>query len=238
MRIVTWNCYRGDCLARAAELAPLDADVAILQECSPPAKRSSWQHTWFGSNPEHGVGVVTRPPYRVRIGPVDARLDHTAYPVVITGPMRFHLLAIWAMPRPSYVRSLLDALDIYGDFLRKAPSVVVGDFNCFVRWQGVAPSKRHVELARRLADDFGLVSAYHSAPERDAQAVECPTHFWRWREHNPFHIDYCYVPAAWQPAIRSVHIGGFAEQHWRSDHRPVVVELDLPTATVQRASFA
>jgi exonuclease III len=230
LRIATWNCYRGDCLVRAAELAPLDADVAILQECSQPRKRTSRQHAWFGSNPSHGVGIVARTPYRVRAGPADARFDHTAYPAVITGPVRFHVLAIWAMPRPSYVRALLDALDVYDDFLRAAPSIVVGDFNCFAQWQGSAPSKRHVELARRLADDFGLVSAYHAAPDRDAQAAEHPTHFWRWREHNPFHIDYCFVPSAWRPAIRTVHVSGFAEQHWRSDHRPVVVELALPAS--------
>ena len=229
MRIATWNCYRGNCLVRAAELAPLNADITVLQECAQPVKRSSRQHAWFGANPAHGVGVVTRAPFRVRTGPLDARFDHTAYPVVITGPMRFHVLAIWAMPRPSYIRAMLDALDVYGDFLHAAPSVVVGDFNCFAQWQGAAPSKRHVDLARRLADDFGLVSAYHAMPGRDVSSAEHPTHFWRWREDNPFHIDYCFVPAAWQAAIRSVHVGGFSEQHLRSDHRPVVVELQLPT---------
>ncbi|MDQ2666190.1 MAG: hypothetical protein M3Z05_09290 [Gemmatimonadota bacterium] len=91
-----------------------------------------------------------------------------------------------------------------------------------------SPSKYHVELARRLADDFQLVSAYHSAPGRDEEAPEHPTHFWRWREHNPFHIHYCFVPMTWAPLIRSVHGGGFDEQHWRSDHRPLVVEVDVP----------
>src|SRR4051794_6628335 len=124
MRIATWNCYRGDCLVRAAELAPLEADVVVLQECSQPTKRSSRQHAWFGANPAHGVGVVARAPFRVRAGAIDARLDHTAYPAIVTGPTRFHVLAIWAMPRPSYVRAMLDALDVYGDFLHAAPSVV------------------------------------------------------------------------------------------------------------------
>ena len=238
VRIATWNCYRGDCLVRAAELASLDADITVLQECSQPLRRSSRQHAWFGGNPAHGVGVVARGPFHVRTGPIDARLDHTGYPAVITGPTRFHVLAIWAMPRPSYVRALLDALDVYDDFLHAAPSVVVGDFNCFAQWKGKAPSKWHIELARRLADDFGLVSAYHSEPGRDARVAEHPTHFWRWREHNPFHIDYCFVPAAWRPAIRSVHVGGFEEQHLRSDHRPVVVELKLPAivGTAERRS--
>jgi len=32
-------------------------------------------------------------------------------------------------------------------------------------------------------------------------------------------------------AIRSVRVGTFDEQHWRSDHRPVLVKLDLPSDT-------
>jgi Endonuclease/Exonuclease/phosphatase family len=236
MRIATWNCYRGDCLARAAELEPLDPDIAVIQECArPAAPKVAGRCAWFGANAAHGVGVVARKPFRVRRGPIDPRLDHSAYPAIVTGPVRFHVLAVWALPRPSYVRAMLDALDTYADFLRAAPAIVVGDFNCFAEWRGAPPSKYHVELARRLADEFGLVSAYHAAPDRDAEALEHPTHYWRWREQHPFHIDYCFVPAAWVPAIRSVHVGGFDEQHWRSDHRPVVVDLALPRGAVAAA---
>ena len=217
MRIATWNCYRGDCLVRAAELEPLNADVAVIQECSQPAGRKSTRYAWFGTNPAHGVGVVARRPFKVTPGPSDPRLDHTAFPAIVSGPTRFHVLAVWALPRPTYVRALLGALDVYAEFLKAAPSIVVGDFNCFAQWRGKPPSK------------------YHVAPERDAEAPERPTHFWRWRERNPFHIDYCFVPAAWGRSIRSVHIGDFAEQHWRSDHRPVVVDVDLPYVAVSRS---
>ena len=230
MRLVTWNCYRGPCLERAALLAPLDADIAVIQECAEPSSGiPKGAATWFGKNSAHGVGVVARPPFRVTRGPESDALDHTAFPAIITGPTNFHLLAIWAVPRPSYVRALLHALEVYGDFLRTGPSVVAGDFNCFVHWQGAPPSTHHVELVRRLREDFSLVSAYHSAPCFDAAAPEAPTHFFRWQENRPFHIDYCLVPAAWRSAIRSVQVRGFGEQHWRSDHRPVVVDLDLPS---------
>jgi exonuclease III len=228
VRIATWNCYRGDCLERATDLASLEPDVTVLQECArPEARAPKGRYAWFGTNRTHGVGIVARRPFKVVPARLDVGLDHSAFPAVVTGPTRFHVLAVWALPRPSYVRAMLDALDAYDDFLRAAPSVVVGDFNCFAHWRGAAPSKRHVELARRLTDDFRLVSAYHGAPGYDPDVPERPTHFWRWREHHPFHIDYCFVPAAWRTAIRSVHVGAFSEQHWRSDHRPVVVDLDL-----------
>jgi hypothetical protein len=228
VRIATWNCYRGRCLERAAQLAPLGADIAVIQECAQPEMLApECSVAWFGTNPAHGVAVVARPPFVVSHGPMSAALDHTAFPAVITGPTTFHVLAIWALPRPSYVRAMLHALETYADFLRSAPSVLIGDFNCFAHWRDEPPSKAHVELARRLREDFSLISAYHHAPEYDPSAPEAPTYFFRWQEGRPFHIDYCFVPRPWRSAIQSVEVRSFAEQHWRSDHRPVIVDLAL-----------
>ena len=233
MRIATWNCYRGECLKRAAELEPLGPDIAVIQECARPKGRPRGRRfVWFGTNPAHGVGVVGRAPFRVEPGPIDSAFDHTAFPAIVSGPTTFHLLAIWALPRPSYVRALLDALDTYRGFLLAAPTIIVGDFNCFARWSGRAPSTRHVELARRLEEDFRVVSAYHVAPQYDDSAPEKPTYFWRWKEDQPFHIDYCFVPNAWKDAVTSVHVGAFSEQQWRSDHRPVIVDLNVSSGSV------
>ena len=230
MRIVSWNCYRGPCLDRAERLAPLAPDIAVIQECAQPATMPPiGRVAWFGTNPRQGVGVVARPPYEVSPGVVEETLDHTAFPAIISGPVSFHVLAIWALPRPSYVRAMLRSLETYAEFLRAAPSVVIGDFNCFAQWNGKAPSKHHVELEHRLRDELALVSAYHSAPGYDPSKGEAPTYFFRWKKHRPFHIDYCFVPAAWRSAIKSVSVRPFKEGEWHSDHRPVVVELDLPT---------
>ena len=235
MRIVSWNCYRGPCLERAERLAPLRPDIAVIQECARPEPMPLGRRVaWFGTNPRQGVGVVASSPYRVTPGPVDTALDHTAFPAIVSGPVSFHILAIWALPRPSYVRAMLQSLEAYGSFLKDAPSVVIGDFNCFAQWEGKAPSKHHVELARWLGDELGLISAYHSAPAFNASATEAPTYFFRWKEDRPFHIDYCFVPAAWRSSIRSVGVRPFNETTWQSDHRPVVVELALPARARKR----
>jgi len=237
MRIATWNCYRGGCLERAEELRRFTPDLTVLQECARPvaSKRSEGRVVWFGDNPTHGVGVVVRGAFRVAAGPVDASFDHSAFPAVVTGPTQFNLLAVWALPRPSYVRSMSNALDVYSAFLKSGPSVVVGDFNCFAGWSGNPPTPRHVKLAHRLRDEFGLVSAYHAAPRHRAEHGDAPTHFWLWKETNPYHIDFCFVPAAWAKAIRAVHVEPFSEQAWRSDHRPVIVDLALPPGRRRRA---
>jgi endonuclease/exonuclease/phosphatase family metal-dependent hydrolase len=230
MRIATWNCYRGGCLERAAELSRFTPDITVLQECARPVvdKRSEGRVVWFGDNPAHGVGVVARGAFRVAVGPVDASFDHSAFPVVVSGPTSFNLLAIWALPRPNYVRAMSNALDVYSGFLMSGPSVIVGDFNCFAGWSGSPPTPRHVRLARRLREELGFVSAYHASPRHRSEHGDVPTHFWLWKESNPYHIDFCFVPASWATAIRSVHVEPFSAQAWRSDHRPVVVDLALP----------
>ena len=235
MRIVSWNCYRGPCLDRAERLAPLRPNIAVIQECARPDPMPlDGRVAWFGTNPRQGVGVVANSPYKVTRGPTDTTFDHTAFPAIVSGPVSFNVLAIWALPRPSYVRAILRALETYADFLRAAPSLVIGDFNCFAEWKGKAPSKDHVELARRLRDEFALVSAYHSAPGFNVSEAETPTYFFRWKENRPFHIDYCFVPAAWRSSIKSVDVRPFNEAKWQSDHRPVVVELELPNCSGER----
>ena len=52
-----------------------------------------------------------------------------------------------------------------------------------------------------------------------------PTHYFRWQENAPFHIDYVFVPAAWRERVRSVEVGAY--ENWRdSDHVPITVELE------------
>jgi hypothetical protein len=76
-----------------------------------------------------------------------------------------------------------------------------------------------------------LVSAYHAwTGLGHGDPTEVPTHWWRWQEANGYHIDYCFLPRSWVDALRGVHVGSYAA--WgsaapRSDHAPLVVDLDL-----------
>ncbi|HQP39299.1 MAG TPA: hypothetical protein PLI95_29150, partial [Polyangiaceae bacterium] len=54
-----------------------------------------------------------------------------------------------------------------------------------------------------------------------------PTRFHKGDESQPWHIDYCFIPPSWQDRIRQVEVGDFASWQGVSDHRPVVVDLDV-----------
>jgi endonuclease/exonuclease/phosphatase family metal-dependent hydrolase len=131
------------------------------------------------------------------------------------------------MPRPTYVRAILDALDKYHDFLRTAPSILVGDFNSHPRWDGSDSGANHSVLEARLRDEFGLVSAFHRHAAKSGVKEEPATLYWQWNRGRQYHIDYCFIPEDWVPSIRSVEVGGYEEWAEHSDHRPLTLDLSL-----------
>ena len=224
MKIVSWNCFRGECYARAADLDDLKADLIILQECSEPAGLPLRPAVWFGTNPKHCLAVVGREGLTLEALPQSRELDHSVFPLRVGGDYSFNVLAIWAMPDPTYVEAVLRGLDVYGPLLEQAPTIVVGDFNSHSHFN--RPGRpTHEDLVRRLMDDFDLVSAYHEAPNR-SDVAEDPTHFWRWKPESGFHIDYCFVPRAWSDALTHAYVVDEPAGSRRSDHRPLVVEFD------------
>jgi hypothetical protein len=206
-------------------LSRLGADIAIVQECSRPGATDD-QCIYFHKLGSKGVAVITKEPWRVEAATPNEHVLDSAYPVLVSGPQSFHLLAIWAQRSPTYVRAILGALDDYGDFLRAAPSIVIGDFNSHLRWDRNDRNANHSVLVRRLQNEFGLVSAFHAVAERDGRP-ETPTYFHQWNETRPYHIDYAFIPSSWAPRLLSVEIGSYADWSTESDHRPLIIALDL-----------
>lgn len=225
MRIVSWNCYRGECRERAQELDALNPDLIILQECGQPDSPQDERCRWFGNRPIQGVGVLGRGEWTIEPCAISADVPDSAYPVRAVGPTTLNVLAMWTQQRPTYVRSALTALELYRDHLMSGPSIVVGDFNSHWRWDSSSATANHSRLVEVLRDDFGLVSAYHAFTGRPP-GDEVPTLYWQWKQHQTYHVDYCFVPEAWLPRIRSVEVGGWSEWEGRSDHRPLVIDIE------------
>ncbi len=80
-------------------------------------------------------------------------------------------------------------------------------------------------LEERLEEEFGLVSAWHAFKPG---APEPSTLYFRWKKEQGFHIDYCFIPKRWVPLIKDVSVPEFGGRAWRSDHRPMIVEIDVP----------
>ena len=149
-------------------------------------------------------------------------LHPTVVPVVVHAPQPlFVFVGVWTHPPYNKVAwSAMTACVTAADGL---PVVAAGDFNSSPRVQGQErDSERFLE---RMRDELGLVSAYHhftgEAPGEETSA----TYYHHWKESNPFHIDYCFLPETWMDRLAGVEVGTFGG--WpQSDHRPLTVDFD------------
>lgn len=189
---------------------------------------------WFGCNSRQGVGIIARPPFRLIAEPVRAGTQ-SMFAAKVLGPVSFTAVAVWAQLEPTYSEALRLGLTIYRDLLLSGPCVVLGDLNSSVAWDNRHGRNDHRELEKRLREEFGLVSAYHVATGEQSGEESRPTHFWRWHEGAPFHLDYCYLPERWLPGLKSVTVGSYEEWADASDHRPLTVEV-IPPAEFTRAA--
>ena len=218
MRIVTWNCRRGPLAIKRAALEAFAADIIVLTEASRP-KPDETDVLWFGEG-KYGVAVVAKPPFAVTRA--DSSSLPCVYPISVSGPETFTLFAVWTWEAPTYKGALMNGLDAYANLPK--PWVFAGDFNGNVRFDRPRAKAKWRDCFARLEAE-GLVSAYHVHTGAVPGEEPDPTHYFRTHHDKPFHIDYCYIPAAWAERLEEVRIASFDEFAALSDHRPLSITL-------------
>lgn len=226
MRLVTWNCCSGDISGRLAHLAPLQPDLVVLQEVAQPGLPFHDHPVhWRGTTARKGV-AITNCNVQFSIAPVPAPADLAPRTVAVTvhGPTPFLLVAMWAHPTPNYADNAIAVVRAWRALAPGLPLVVAGDFN--VDLGSADQTAKHRRLSHLLHDDCGLVSAYH-AHRQVAYGCdgEVPTYRHLRKAERTWHIDYCFVPAAWTSRLRLAQVVEGEDWLTRSDHSPVVVEV-------------
>ncbi len=240
-RIVVWNANMA-LHRKLGALAALKPDVAIVPESADPATLESSplarSTAWVGSRPAKGLAVLGYNDTGVALrAEYDERLEWVA-PIDVSGPLPFALLAVWAFhhragqfhPLEPRTAQPQQALDVYRHLFTEGPVVIAGDFNDNVRWDRGERATNWTFTVRRYKE-IGLVSAYHEYFGEVQGDESTPTLYWQSRRADGprYHIDYCFIPEGWLPALRSVSVGSHAD--WvapgLSDHVPLVVDLDL-----------
>lgn len=154
-------------------------------------------------------------------------LQECAPPVVaasVKGPVSFVALGIWARA-PRYVDDVLCTLDAHAAVLRSGRAVVMGDLNSGTDLNGKRTlGAGHSRLVGALTD-FGLVSAYHAYHEVEHGLETHATYYHQFKASRPWHIDFCFVPAAWADGLTKVEVLDGKEWASRSDHRPILVTV-------------
>ena len=203
-------------------LARLSADLVALQECRRPDGDSP-SVIWRGDLEQQGAAVVsTSPALPIKVIEIPD-LHPTVVPVVVEAPQPFVFVGVWTVRKhQTYNKVAWEAMTACVAAADGMPVVAAGDFNSSPR---VADQKRESEqFLQCMRDELGLVSAYHHFHGEDFGAETRATHYFRFKESQPFHIDYCFLPETWLDRLAGVEVGSFAA--WpQSDHRPLTVDL-------------
>jgi len=230
MRLVAWNCRSGPFESKINRLLRLRPTLAVISECPRPPENIAYANLWFGSSDAKGLGVFGTPGLSFELAcPFRQKSRHVA-PVLVSGlgpPLL--LLAVWARGSGSdrYVRGVVDALEAYESLIASYPTVVMGDLNSNTFCdRGNPGSRNHSALVRRLADRR-IVSVYHEVNAERQGEERQPTFYLYNHIDKPYHIDYCFIPDRWLSSVKSMKVG--THRQWRrwSDHRPIMVDIDL-----------
>ena len=231
MRIVTWNCCRGPVSRKLPLLASLRASITIIQEC-PQVERDDDSLLWFGTNPRQGIAVIASGNYRI-VSCEQRDVPPFTFAVQVRGPIDFLLLAVWSQRNDDfrYVRAVIRAVECYRDLIASQPTVIAGDFNSNTIWDYKRPeTQNHSGLVRLLAS-LDLVSAYHHFFNETQGEESRPTLFLQRNPAKPYHIDYCFISKTWASQLRQVEIANDTVWAKESDHRPLLIDIDLPDET-------
>lgn len=244
-RIAVWTV--GPSIERRyPKLQALDAHLVVTARAANEvrllkAKRTAHSSmAWVGRHAQRGLGVIGFAPTIARLdgGRWDQRLEWIA-PIIVSGPVSHHLLAVWALHEKAQVSfkskppasQTIQMMRLYQRILNK-PGIIAGDFNNNPVFHRNDPNWDMLELIA-LLDAQGYVSAYHSFTGLEhGDPREQPTRF----RPDPIveiarhHVDYCFVPRSWLPALRNVQVGDL-DVWFRTvrseEHVPVVVDFDL-----------
>ena len=227
MRIVTWNCNRGDIEAKLEKLQDLCPDVVFIQESRKPSTQLAPSQLWRGENEKQGVAAFGFNGYNLRECEILDGTHPVTIPFFIEGNVNLFVLGIWAKQAPTYVKCIWKMVDLYHNQLVKHESLVMGDFNSSAIWDQKYSSCSHSMLVERLEQDFKLVSSYHSFNCVAQGSEKSPTIYWMYKEDRPFHIDYCFIPEHWATKLQDVSVGKYNPYKKLSDHRPLVIDVDL-----------
>jgi exonuclease III len=169
MKLVTWNC-NGAFRRKYHELAQLQADIYVVQECENPEERSGeykeWanNYLWIGAGMTRGLGIFASRSIEIR------RLDWLDNGLQLFLPVRvnnsFNLVGIWTKhansPTFRYVGQLWKYLQLHKDKMASNRTVICGDLNSNKIWDVWDRWWNHSDVIAEL-NAINILSLYHAS---------------------------------------------------------------------------
>jgi len=216
----------------------LKPDLAIISESATPeivrSKAPGFHYRdarWVGNSQQKGLAVYAFNGLSFR----DCALYNSDYehflPLEVVGDVQFNLLAVWAYNQRTKVEWIKRkpvtrcALEHYRPFIAAQAGIIAGDFNANVIWDKPGRADNFANMIQDI-ESIDRVSAYHVQHSQIFGKERDPTISWYRDLSKPYHIDYCFMPRLWIPALRRVTVGVPSEWLGESDHVPIVIEFD------------
>jgi exonuclease III len=220
VRFITWNCRSGSLDVRLAQLNKYRPDVVFLQECAPSENRPCTSRV----NASKSIALVGVSP-DFELSPITSVTGGRASVAAsFAGRDAFSVIGIWGQP-PHYVDDVLRTLDAHAATLRQGRAIVMGDFNSGTHLRRRRTISAGHQKIVKTCSDLGLVSAYHAFNDVEHAQEKHATYYHQFKSTQPWHIDYCFVPAAWLNGLTNVQVLNGRIWAHHSDHRPLVVDL-------------
>lgn len=225
MKILSYNIHK--CTqAKIDRILSLGADIMVLPECARYDEISlpkDYAMEWVGDDaaPWKGLGVIWNVKHEVMVVPWYHSEHKYILPLTVDGS--FLLFATWPTKVPggkqSYPQILLDALKDYEQYIMTAPTLICGDFNCYIGQAGARQSTGTFEQCIELLKAHGLFSLYHERTGEEFGKESRATYYHQFKENMPFFIDYAFT---------NIPTFAFETGQWHrseSDHCPLMIVI-------------
>ena len=142
MKILSYNIHRCN-QEKIDNILPRGADIMVLPECACPDQVSlpdGYEMTWVGIYDFKGLGVIWKSSVKCEVAPW-ADAEHK-YMIPLIVDDKWLLLAAWPTIVPdikkTYPQILLECWTAYSDHIKEMPTIITGDFNCYIGQSGVS----------------------------------------------------------------------------------------------------
>lgn len=223
MKIISYNINK--CTQEKIDhLLSMDGDFYIVPEMSEPSLISipnGYKAEWIGDYASKGLGVIWKDELHVE-KLIEKVKQNYFIPLLVDGKL---MIAAWptkqgASKTLSYPKIAMLTFEQLSEYIDKYPTLISGDFNCYVGQSGETKAYSTVSLDGFLGK-HGLRSLYHSINHEKLGKEKVCTyhHLFKGDANMRFFIDYTYT---------NIPVKNFMIKEWEpeiSDHQAQIIFL-------------
>lgn len=221
--ILSYNIHR--CTQdKIDSVIAMDADIMVLPECACPKQLrlpEGYEMTWVGMYDFKGLGVIWKSTVQCSVASWADTEHKYILPLIVDD--KWLLLAVWPTLVPgikkSYPQILLECLKAYSEHIIEMPTMIIGDFNCFIGQTGVSKKTGTFEQCIEYMRELGLHSEYHRRTQEDFGEESSCTYHHQFKDEMPFFLDYTFT---------NISLFAYTLDNWNrdmSDHSPQIIVI-------------